>query len=410
MTTVATESSPRGDNDKQTVKYLGSVAIGSSNASLDRPIRQLSLLWLPMADSFTSTLQSLGAIETAGGHLVHQRLAKAASWASPVIVLSAAVGTIPIHSAKPAGSGEATTSKRGQASSSNSRAHQKKKKRGRPGDNNSQSDEDERGGPANNKSAAKRRREEAESTRRKLACPFAKKDPVRWRSCYRHELTKISYVKQHLYRVHLLPPYCRRCGHAYEHEDALANHMRDLIPCAVRSDFAVPEGLTAAQRERLSERLSPKLSDEERWYAVFDIVFPDHRPRPATPYVDPDVSEDLASFRDHVARDGARILVDAYRRAEGDAGPPSLAATMQRGLDEISSSWQALRSPTTTALGQDPAADVDDQQQQQQQPTSSSPRRSRSPAVDQQPPTSASPRRLRPRASSSQVDNLPAAD
>lgn len=329
------------------MKHIGFVAIHFSNASLGRSILthaasgKCSLTsWLPAAHMI-STLRSLGAIGAAGHHLVHQHLAKVASWVG--LVLSTAVG-IPKHSAGPEDFSGATTKRssprteRGGASSY-PRAHQRRKKRGLSGDSHSEDDDEDEHGRTN-KSKAKRRRE-AEGTRLNLACPFAKKDPVRWRSCYRHELSKISYVKQHLYRAHLQPPYCHRCGRTYERQDDLSAHARSATPCDVRS-FATPEGLTAEQRQRLSERLSSKLSDEQRWYAVFEIVFPGH-PRPGTPYVDPDMSEDLSSFRDHIARHGARILVDEYRRIEG-ACPSSLEATMQRGLEQISSSWLSLRS------------------------------------------------------------------
>lgn len=342
MSTVATGAC--GYN-KHTVKHLEFVAIRLSNASLGRSILaggasgKFSPSWLPAA-YMVSTLRSLGAIGAAGSHLIHQQLVKVASWAS--LVLSTATG-IPKHSAGPADFSEATTKRSSplteRGDSSYPRAHQKKKKRGHSGDSHSEDDNDDEHGT--NKSKSKRRRE-AESTRLNLACPFAKKDPVRWRSCYRHELSKISYVKQHLYRVHLQSLYCHRCGRTYERQDDLSEHMRSATPCDVRS-FAVPEGLTVEQRQRLSERLSSKLSDEQRWYAVFEIVFPGH-PHPETPYVDPDMSEDLSSFRDHIARNGARILVEEYRRVEGTC-PSSLETTMQRGLEQISSSWLSLRSP-----------------------------------------------------------------
>lgn len=291
------------------------------------------------ADALANTFQSLSTIGFAGSHFVHERLTQLASWAG--LTLSA-VG-LPKRSAGSVHS-EVTTepSRLTERNVSHPRAHNKRRKRDDSGNSQSGDNEEKHGA----KSKSKRRRE-AEGTRLNLACPFAKKDPVRWRTCYRHELSKISYVKQHLYRVHLQPLYCQRCGVTYQRQEDLSEHMRSTTPCELVS-FTVPEGLTMEQRRRLSERLSSKLTDEERWYAVFEIVFPGH-PHPATPYVDPDMSEDLSSFRDHIAREGPRILAEECRRAEGTCS--SLEATMRRGLEQISSSWFSYRSSYVNQSG-----------------------------------------------------------
>lgn len=319
-------------------------AVSCGNISLGLPLHQ-------KAGLVTNTLQSsLVAVGAAGSHFVHERLTKLASWAT----LAWPTVGIPRRSAGSVHS-EATTepSRLTERKAAPHRAHKKSKRR--HSGNNSHSDDNDDGHRAKSKS---KRRREAEGTRLNLACPFAKKDPVRWRSCYRHELSKISYVKQHLYRVHLQPLYCHRCGATYDRQEDLSEHMRSTTPCDVRS-FSVPEGLTVEQRQRLSERLSSKLSDEERWYAVFEIVFPGH-PHPATPYVDPDMSEDLSSFRDYIAREGPGILAKEYRDAEDS--PPAAAAAdddeayssfeaiMRRGLEQISSSWFSFRSSYVNQL------------------------------------------------------------
>lgn len=291
----------------------------------------------PEAGSSPDTVQHFSSIGPAGGNSVYDHLTSLANLA--FLTLSATGD--PKQAAGSADSKAPTESSRlTERGSPHPRTH-KKKKRGHSGNNRSDDNEDEPGAKVKFK-----RRRETEGTRLNLACPFAKKDPVRWRSCYRHELSKISYVKQHLYRVHLQPLFCHRCGMTYERQEDLSEHMRSTSACEVQS-FTVPEGLTVEQRQRLSERLSSKLSDEQRWYAVFEIVFPGH-PHPATPYVDPDMSEDLSSFRDHIAREGPRILVEEYQRAEGTCSP--LETTMRRGLEQISSSWFSFRSSYVNQL------------------------------------------------------------
>lgn len=370
ITTVATGS----NGNHHTVRWLGPGPLDGLQASsrlLGGAVYRNISPWLSaahlaaQAPTFTSTLQSFSAIRTAGSHFIYDHLTKLASWAT----LGLSTIGIPKHSA---GSGHSETTagpsklaERGSSHHARSHKTTTKKKRAHSGNSHS---EDNNSDEHRAKSKSKRRRE-AEGPRLHLACPFAKKDPVRWRACYRHELSKISYVKQHLYRVHLQPLYCLRCGTTFEQQEDLSDHLTSSTACEVRP-FTTPEGLTMEQRQRLSERLSSKLSDEERWYAVFDIVFPGH-PHPATPYVDPDTSEDLASFRDHMVRHGPQILVDEYRRRVDGTPPSALETAMRSGLEQISSSWLSLRSPYVHHHHQ--------QQQQQQQQQISSPRRRRSP-------------------------------
>ncbi|KAH6655065.1 hypothetical protein BKA67DRAFT_534009 [Truncatella angustata] len=116
-----------------------------------------------------------------------------------------------------------------------------------------------------------------------LACPFAKKDPITYEHCHKYELKEIKHVKQHLKRCHLIS-YCARCRVSFPNQLALERHHRDDDACA-RSDRPVPEGMTLEQHEILKPRTNHKLSLEEQWYFIWDVLFPG-RERPATPYKD----------------------------------------------------------------------------------------------------------------------------
>lgn len=88
---------------------------------------------------------------------------------------------------------------------------------------------------------------------RPFACPFCKKDLQWYQACVRFELTKVRHVKQHLHR---------------KHADEIDDSARAL----------------------LRQRSAPG-TEEEQWYRIFDLLFPGHSPRPASPYNDFTVSE-----------------------------------------------------------------------------------------------------------------------
>ncbi|PMD42711.1 hypothetical protein L207DRAFT_457201, partial [Hyaloscypha variabilis F] len=120
----------------------------------------------------------------------------------------------------------------------------------------------------------KRRRASKRTTGNQLsfACPFAKKDPLKYRCCYSYTLNRVRDVKQHLSRHHQLPIYCPRCMVIFETEDERDEHQRSIV-CSVQ-DSVRHDGLTRAQKAQLSERVSSTMTVEDQWFAIFDILFP----------------------------------------------------------------------------------------------------------------------------------------
>ncbi|KAI8660966.1 hypothetical protein NCS57_01075600 [Fusarium keratoplasticum] len=120
-------------------------------------------------------------------------------------------------------------------------------------------DEAERDRPSSGKSKRARRPKEPGPSW-PLACPFCKKDLQQYQACVKLKLTKVRYVKQHLHRKH-----------------------RDDI-----EDWVM---------FRLRLRSAPG-TEEEQWYRIFDLLFPGHLPRPATPYNDCTVCKRAQPFPD----------------------------------------------------------------------------------------------------------------
>lgn len=178
-----------------------------------------------------------------------------------------------------------------------------------------------------------------------LACPFAKKDPLKHRQCYSKIITKIQYVKQHLSRHHQMPVYCARCKGIFETELSLRNHAESEVVCTLVVG-PTPEGVSREQNVRLSRRVSPKMTLEEQWYSIFAILFPGH-PRPPSPYVDTELTMELRGFIDMMQSIGPQLIVrrleqqglrGASTNEESDLSAV-YQATIAKALQDIAMRW-----------------------------------------------------------------------
>lgn len=83
-------------------------------------------------------------------------------------------------------------------------------------------DNDERGEENDERGPPKKRNQSTKQSAMLqvfLACPFAKKNPVKYRGCYGYVLRRIKDVKQHIQRWHQLPIYCGRCQEVFKSEE-----------------------------------------------------------------------------------------------------------------------------------------------------------------------------------------------
>lgn len=125
---------------------------------------------------------------------------------------------------------------------------------------------------------------EADEARKYFACPFFKKDPVKYSDCHRYRLLRIRDVKQHLRRCHCRLIYCPVCDETFQKEEDRDTHTRQ------RTCQEVPfriDGMTKLQQEKLAEKIWIKTSEDTQWFKMFTTVFPDEQP-PSSPYIEPD--------------------------------------------------------------------------------------------------------------------------
>ncbi|KAH8900001.1 hypothetical protein GQ53DRAFT_801531 [Thozetella sp. PMI_491] len=148
-----------------------------------------------------------------------------------------------------------------------------------------------------------------------FACPFTKKDPLKYQDCYKYTLMRIQDVKQHIIRCHQVPPYCSRCLATFPSEELRDVHIR-AMSCPERP-FIKPEGVTESQRAQLTQKSASNLSQEDQWFVVFDILFPGHSPRAQSPYIDNELFQDITLYQDFVTTRGPQILSEllAFRGA-----------------------------------------------------------------------------------------------
>ncbi|KZL64302.1 hypothetical protein CI238_00601 [Colletotrichum incanum] len=164
------------------------------------------------------------------------------------------------------------------------------------------------------RSNAKPRRTSDEDAARKnmklvLACPFYKEDPLKHLHCLKIELKRIKDVKQHLTRKHRQPSYyCPTCWLVFAHRTDRDSHIshRSCLP----KDQVIFEGISDEQRELFSQKVDRRLSEEQQWFSVWDIVFPDV-PRPDSAYLGNQVEESMVLIHDFWDANGRTLVSDA---------------------------------------------------------------------------------------------------
>ena len=183
-----------------------------------------------------------------------------------------------------------------------------------------------------------------EEQTRVFGCPFYKREPIRHRDCLFRYLysTKTNYVKQHLRRHHLQPLHCPVCGDQFESPVRRDSHIRTAL-CSPRQFTS--EGINLSQEEAI-ERIPRNDAPEERWFKIWDIIFPD-APRPQSPYVEDPWVEVVEQSLSHLMKP----LSGGNTATHGDGGITSIPYDIQKKVieqirREASNSIKALTPPS----------------------------------------------------------------
>jgi hypothetical protein len=104
------------------------------------------------------------------------------------------------------------------------------------------------------------------------------------------------------------------------------------------------EGISIEQMELLARRLNAELSQEEKWFAVWDVVFPEV-PRPPQARLSAPLESDVCRLRDYWARQGRQViakfledkgLTDYYEMEDEERSLEALyIAVLNQMIDEM---------------------------------------------------------------------------
>ncbi|KAJ3541003.1 hypothetical protein NM208_g2918 [Fusarium decemcellulare] len=127
---------------------------------------------------------------------------------------------------------------------------------------------------------------------KKFACPFYKagfpKSQLK-RSCWGPGSTEIHRMREHIQRCHTPdnlrnPLVCGRCLEGFKSNELLVQHQREEPQCLIKAPEIIHGKITLEQAVNLrSAKKKSDMSDKDRWYEWYRIIFPSHE-LPSSPY------------------------------------------------------------------------------------------------------------------------------
>lgn len=129
-------------------------------------------------------------------------------------------------------------------------------------------------------------------------CAFYKVDPVKYRKCGHLEIRSVAYFLQHIIRQHLLDDkhyHCDNCRSGWpkagRNSDREWEEHTRLRTCQ-KVTLEELGKLLPEEHRRLKKKLKEKPigSEIERWYKVFEQLFPEYN-RPESPYLSNEAEE-----------------------------------------------------------------------------------------------------------------------
>lgn len=147
----------------------------------------------------------------------------------------------------------------------------------------------------------------------KFACPFYRKDPMRFLECINVKMVTISIVKQHLKRRHAGNSHCSVCNTSLALSGLVEDHGRKES-CS-HSKTSSLDSIPSRIQDVLSFRSDRRMSSLTQWHEIWVILFgkPDTTPKPL---LDGIFKEMTGIIRDIWSQDGSQI-VSRYVQTRG---------------------------------------------------------------------------------------------
>jgi hypothetical protein len=122
---------------------------------------------------------------------------------------------------------------------------------------------------------------------RVFACPFWRVNPSGNTDCLILKLSRPRDVKQHLQRRHFhSTPPCPKCKRQFPSMEAFNDHVKfDQCTLVQVDSHFYTQSVPLELQEELKKPSRKSLDQEEQWYAIWSLLFPNLSP-PKTPYLD----------------------------------------------------------------------------------------------------------------------------
>ena len=139
-----------------------------------------------------------------------------------------------------------------------------------------------------------------------FACPYYRKDPIRYFDCITRKLNRIQDLKQHLQRRHTDPYSCSICLKGFRSSESFENHARSSR-CVRENSGTKIDSVSPRAQKLLKDRIDRKLSSKDQWYKIWKILFED----PDTtqnPHLNSMVEEVFGIIRDFCNKEGHQVV------------------------------------------------------------------------------------------------------
>lgn len=145
-----------------------------------------------------------------------------------------------------------------------------------------------------------------------FACPFYVRNSTCTNCVTRNHLNSIDEVKEHVCWEHRRPMFCPVCKETFASGKDRDAHIR-LRTCRANNS-STPEGITDDQEERLNRDEKSSLSEDLRWFQIWDIIFP-HVERPSSAFYTGEREVSVCAFRQFWMQSG-EVIVAAFLEKE----------------------------------------------------------------------------------------------
>ncbi|KAF5643988.1 hypothetical protein F25303_6163 [Fusarium sp. NRRL 25303] len=168
----------------------------------------------------------------------------------------------------------------------------------------------------------------------KFACPFYRKDPVRFLECMNLRLVSISIVKQHLKRRHAASPDPDGSGYRESFAPSTRSRNHSTKASDAQGNIEDIDSIPPEKLEALKSRSDRRISSTDQWHEIWAILFGESDITPK-PLLDGVVKEMTGIFRDIWSKDGDQIVLKHIQTKGFPRAPHELLSLLPDLLDNV---------------------------------------------------------------------------